>query len=28
LQRCGMATDVSWDRSAAVYAALYNSVLK
>jgi starch synthase len=28
LQRCGMATDVSWDRSAAAYAALYNSVLK
>ena len=28
MQQRGMATDVSWDRSAAAYAALYKSVLK
>jgi starch synthase len=28
LQARGMATDVSWERSAAAYAALYKSVLK
>jgi starch synthase len=28
LQQRGMATDVSWDRSAAEYAALYRTVLK
>lgn len=28
MQQRGMATDVSWDRSAAAYAALYKSVTK
>ncbi len=28
VQARGMATDVSWNRSAAAYAALYNSVIK